>query len=386
VKIAIITNTCYESIVPILPHLKNANNNITFISLLSQKGAGKGIFFENKELWEKEQCGIIKNVNTKGFVEDYLKEYTKDISTHAFLFKNLAFIKPENWRLIYKIVKYLKQEKFDVIHFNAESLLFYILPYFISRVKFVYTVHDPCPHSGEGHFTAKFIRTLISKRKRAKIILLSKYSKIDFLNRFPEIPIRNVYTIPLGAHEWMVKYPVKTDKIKNSVLFFGRISPYKGIEYLLKAAQYLLKENIDIQITIAGNGRFNFPIEEYNKNNHIKFLNQYISNHDLAELINMHEVVVCPYTDATQSGVIQTAFAFNKPVIATNVGALTEIIENGVNGIIVQPSNIKELALAIKSIFKDNKIKLFEENIALKKKNELSWFNIAKSHLEVYND
>lgn len=67
----------------------------------------------------------------------------------------------------------------------------------------------------------------------------------------------------------------------------------------------------------------------------------------LAGLLNDALFAVCPYKDATQSGVIQTAFSMDCPVIGTDVGALPEAIDNGVTGLIVPPCNSEALAHAI---------------------------------------
>jgi glycosyltransferase involved in cell wall biosynthesis len=70
----------------------------------------------------------------------------------------------------------------------------------------------------------------------------------------------------------------------------------------------------------------------------IRLLNKYVSIQELAELIQNAEFIVCPYREATQSGVLMTAFALNKPVLATNVGAFPEYIVENVNGMLVEPT------------------------------------------------
>lgn len=114
------------------------------------------------------------------------------------------------------------------------------------------------------------------------------------------------------------------------LLFMGRITPYKGLGILYDAINQLSDTN-RIKIVVAGSG--NDPIvEEIKKDARYTIINRFIANDEMVWLVKHSKAIVCPYIAASQSGLMPLAFAFNKPVIATSVGAFPEIIVDGDNG------------------------------------------------------
>ena len=96
-------------------------------------------------------------------------------------------------------------------------------------------------------------------------------------------------------------------------------------------------------------------------------------------------IIVLPYTEASQTGIIPIAYSFKKPVILTNVGGLPESVDDGKTGFVVPPRNEKALADAIIKLLKDVKLrKQMGENAYKKMKEELSWDVIAEKTIEVY--
>ena len=105
-------------------------------------------------------------------------------------------------------------------------------------------------------------------------------------------------------------------------------------------------------------------------------------------LISNSEFVVCPYKDATQSGVVASAFSLNKPVLATNVGGLSETVKDNVNGRLISPNNVEELATAICEMYNSpDKLRLFKDNIEkFFSSGEYSWPVIAQKYIDCYNE
>ena len=109
------------------------------------------------------------------------------------------------------------------------------------------------------------------------------------------------------------------------------------------------------------------------------FINRFIKDEELASLIRNCTAIVCPYVDATQSGVIMSAFALNKPVIATNVGALPEMVENGRHGILIPPRDSKAIEKAVRDMMKPSVAQEMAENIQKDfSTGQHSWATIAK--------
>lgn len=289
------------------------------------------------------------------------------------------------WKKTFAIYRFIRKNKFDVIHTPCLFGLKRMLLYF-SGCKLVTTIHDPFPHTGEKN------RTSIQNRKIAVrysngITLLNNKQKDEFCS-FYNVSPNKLCINKLGVYEniALMASDVKTNK-KNNVLFFGRISPYKGIEYLCKAMEIVRKEVPDATLTIAGSGRIYFDISPYVNKGYIDLQNRFIQTEEIAAMLKQCSICVCPYTDATQSGVIMTSFALSKPVIASNVGGLGEMIDEGKSGLLVEPKNPVALANAISKLLK-NPIELARMEAYIHKsyyKGKDSWLNIADKYIDFYN-
>ena len=202
---------------------------------------------------------------------------------------------------------------------------------------------------------------------------------------------RNIFYIPFGPLEVYKNFLGKNlnvnYNIQSDLLFFGRICQYKGIEYLLEAFDKFLVSKPDLKLIIAGSGTLHFNYDFAGKTRNVIFLNRFIPSEELVQLITNTKVVVCPYTDATQSGVAMTAFALGKPVVASNVGGFSEIIEDGVTGYLVEPHNAEHLYKTLQKIFSDNDhvkylTKNVENNECLSEK--FQWKCIANRYINIY--
>ncbi len=192
----------------------------------------------------------------------------------------------------------------------------------------------------------------------------------------------------LGIYEYLTKYqtqkPVRP-QIQNT--FFGRISQYKGLEYLQESFAGLLQRgHKDIELVIAGSGKYWFDTEPYTTMPEIKILNRYIPNEELVQLLQDASVVICPYTDATQSGVIMSAYALKKPVIATRVGGLAEMVEDGETGLLIEPKSAAAISNAILQLKGDPALlATMEKNIARQFfEGTRSWDAITNNLMTVY--
>ena len=255
------------------------------------------------------------------------------------------------WKKTFAIYRFVRKNKFDVIHTPCLFGLKRMLLYF-AGCKLVTTIHDPFPHTGEKNRTSIQNRE-IAVRYSNGITLLNNKQKDEFCS-FYNVSPNKLCINKLGVYEniALMASDVKTNK-KNNVLFFGRISPYKGIEYLCKAMEIVRKEVPDATLTIAGSGRIYFDIRPYVNKGYIDLQNRFIQTEEIAAMLKQCSICVCPYTDATQSGVIMTSFALSKPVIASNVGGLGEMIDEGKSGLLIEPKNPVALANAISKLLKN---------------------------------
>jgi D-inositol-3-phosphate glycosyltransferase len=160
------------------------------------------------------------------------------------------------------------------------------------------------------------------------------------------------------------------------LLFFGFIRDYKGLDLLLKAMADERISKMNLKLLVAGefysDSKPYFElIEKLNLSKKVIMANDFIPDSKVADYFNACNMVVQPYKDATQSGVTQIAYHFEKPMITTNVGGLAEIVPDGKVGYVVDPE-VSQIANAIIRFYNEDRENEFIENIKTEKLN-YSW-------------
>ncbi|MFT6034489.1 MAG: starch synthase, partial [Marivirga sp.] len=200
----------------------------------------------------------------------------------------------------------------------------------------------------------------------------------------------HIVSIPHGHFEIYKKFKdhnFKT-KDKNYILFFGRIWKYKGLQYFIDAANLIIQRHPKTMFYIVGKGEelSKYSFEEKNKDNFF-IDNRRVTLGEAAVYYQNASVVVLPYIEATQSGVIPAAYAFGKPVIATKVGAIHEIVKNNQTGILVQKMNVVDLAGAIEKLISNPKtLKQYGSNALYFANNFMAWNQIGHSTYKTYKE
>jgi len=153
----------------------------------------------------------------------------------------------------------------------------------------------------------------------------------------------------------------------NYMLFFGFIRDYKGLDLLLEAFADERLQKIKLKLIIAGEfysdkKKYDDLIDNYNLKDRLVLKTDFIPDSEVYKYFCAADIVVQPYKHATQSGVTQIAYQFNKPMIVTNVGGLAEIVPDGKAGYVVEPSPTA-IANAIFDFYSANKENLFIDGI-----------------------
>ena len=289
-----------------------------------------------------------------------------------------------NIKLTFQVYSFIKNINPDIIHLLSPLDTFSTIMYRF-RANMVLTMHDPFPHTGESNVRRTFFRNIAMKLV-SKFVLLNDIQKEDFKKVY-HIKEEQILINKIGRFDYLDLWKEKTTKKnRHNVLFFGRISPYKGIEYLCQAMLKVKEQVPDATLTIAGGGKIYFDIAPYQKQDWVEVINRYVGMEELAGLLHHCALSVCPYTDATQSGVIMTSYSLCTPVVATNVGGLGEMVEDGKTGLLVAPKDVEALANAIIALLKDDMLcKEMSNNI----KNdyfvgEKTWKTIADKYIGFY--
>ena len=290
---------------------------------------------------------------------------------------------PVNLLLMIKLVIHFIMQKPDVIHLIKPPSLTQKLLY-LARKKLVLTVHDPFLHSGATNKMTERDRRMAFK-KIPKLVLLNNRQSSAFASYY-HVPDNHIFINKLGMYSsilYVDPLPFQTDR--PFILFFGQIVEYKGVEYLLEAMKRVHSGHPELMVVIAGGGRFYFDVEPYRRLDYVSIINRYISVSELVGMLRACEFAVCPYKDATQSGVVQTAFTLGVPMVVTDVGALADAVEHRKTGIVVKPCDANQLAEGIITLYSDKKKLLaMRKNIMETWMPDMQWEPIAEKYLACY--
>ncbi len=166
---------------------------------------------------------------------------------------------------------------------------------------------------------------------------------------------------------------------RKVILYFGYIRAYKGLSVLIDA----MKNLDDVLLIAVGEfydeeSAYRQQVRTLNLESRVRFVADYVPNDEVGKYFSAADVVVLPYRSATQSGIIQIAYNFDKPVIATNVGGLGEVVVDGTTGFIVPPNDPELLAQAIQRFYSEHREAEFSHNVSVEKR-KYSWENLIRN-------
>jgi glycosyltransferase involved in cell wall biosynthesis len=167
------------------------------------------------------------------------------------------------------------------------------------------------------------------------------------------------------------------------ILFFGLVRAYKGLNYLLEAMPEVRKRIPDANLVVAGEfyddkNKYVEQVKSLGIEDCVIIHDNYVPNEEVGSYFTASDVVVLPYVSATQSGIVQIAFGFNRPVITTDVGGLPEAVKDGVTGMIVPSADSNALADGIIKFFEEGRGEYFAQNIA-QSCAEFSWDRMVET-------
>jgi len=265
-------------------------------------------------------------------------------------------ISPFNW---YVVAKKIIEEKADLVVFDwwhpFFGLCHGVISTFIKKAyknKILFITENVISHE------ANKIDTILTKLglKNASMFLTLSKSVEQELKRFAKV--RKIYRSELPRYDYY-----QTDNIVNIssfkgelgiteedkvLLFFGYIRKYKGLDILIKAFPKILEKYPKTFLLVVGEFYDNPSsylklIDDLNIGHKIKVINKFIPNEEISKYYQVSDVVILPYLSATQSAILNVTYSFKKPVIATDVGGLSEFVEKGKTGIIVKPNSVDEI-------------------------------------------
>jgi len=288
----------------------------------------------------------------------------------------------------HELVHTINTLKPDVVHYQSggDPWIPLAMPW-LRKYPLVATIHDATHHPGERSPKFFLATTNAVVTSMAHQIIVHGSQQANILIHTYGLPQNKVNVIPIGPYNMFTTLAHKRAALDgHAVLFFGRLRAYKGIEVLLQAAPLIATRIPDVRIIIAGSGdceAINRAVAEYP--NLFEVHNRFIPVDEVHTYFERAAVVVQPYVEASQSGVIPVAYMFGKPVVATRVGSIPEVVEDGKTGYLVEPGNIQTLANAIVHLLQNDALREEMGRAALiKSTHDLSWDVIAAKTMAVY--
>lgn len=389
-KVAILSFYVMDSTTPLAKHISSLGVEVDLYSLLPQSDQNTFVF---DFLSNKQPNGFVKEIIMKKSMGEKLCQYLSTVNTKVFIYPTDKISRTLliDVYFAFKLARYIKKNNYDVIHILHISKTFWrLLYFFMDKKKIIQTLHEVTSHESETpKYRIDIMRTLI--KNSTPVIFNSNISKerfIDFSkkNNRKNINEKNLEMVRFGLYETYhcfsngsVKKP-KDEVIK--ILNFGRVVPYKGIHFLIEAVK-ILQDKYPIHLIVAGKGT---PYFDFKGIKSFEFINRTYSNEEIISLIEECDMVVLPYTSGSQSGVPMTVFAFNKPIVATNIAGFKEVIDHMETGILVDNLNAQTLASSIEILLKNKELKnMMSRNIRKKyNEGEFSWDSIAQKTISFY--
>jgi alpha-maltose-1-phosphate synthase len=288
------------------------------------------------------------------------------------------------------LARKIKKIKPDIIHVTYEFLWDAFVLSLLRQYPVVYTLHDPAFHTEKFSIRGLVARSYlgISKRielKRADAVIVHGKAMREVLKRQGGEE-KKIKVLPLGDFSIYRKWETPgLSEAPDTVLFFGRICNYKGIEHLIKAGPLISAAVPGVRIVLAGAGDFTPYRPLIESSGLFEVINRHIPDEEVAGLFQRSCVVVLPYIDGSQTGIVPIAYSFKKPVVVTDVGSLGEVVDDGRTGFLVPPASPEALADAIVRLLRDEKLRRqLGESGYEKLAGELSWDKIGKDISGIY--
>lgn len=212
----------------------------------------------------------------------------------------------------------------------------------------------------------------------------SQTSRVKRPKTFSPHPIYDHYGERMSRNEACKALNLPADK--NYMLFFGLVRAYKGLDLLLDAFGCVKDQLPNLQLIIAGEfyedeDKYRAQIAQLGLADRVIIRNEFIPDGDLRKYFGAADLIVQPYKTATQSGVTQVAFHFEKPMLVTNVGGLGEIVHDRQMGYACEPT-AESIAADVLDYYQNDRQQAFTAYLQ-KEKTKYAWSNMTRAYTNI---
>jgi glycosyltransferase involved in cell wall biosynthesis len=369
----------------IVPHGFEPNYTLGFVKGLAANGIDPSVISSDTDQLRFTEIGI-KNINLRGS-QDHGR---------PFLAKAINIL-----RYYARLLIYLLKNRRKIVHFTGlfgnSSILFdgIVLNLFFKLIslRYLYTVHNILPHSREN---SRFFRWIYRFIYMVPDILLvhTHLARQQLVEQY-FVPERKVIVISIGLNEEMPVTEITREDAKkrlgfdtqdNIVLFFGKADTYKGLDILIEAFDRL--DLTSAKLLIAGwfpdpsyRRQITSAISTARRRADIHLHEAFIPNEEVEYYFKSGDVLVLPYRNIYQSGLVFLCLNFGMPLVVTAVGSLPEFVEDDM-GIITKTNDAQGVADGLRRFFETQN--LFRRETIAAKAQKYKWENICKVIVPLY--
>lgn len=304
------------------------------------------------------------------------------------------------------LTRFLEKDRPDIVQFGKMNFPFEA--YFLAHMKHSGLVLTEICHEFERRESSGLLSRYVDSLYRniytnySAIFFHARQNRERFLTLFPAIPTERTHLIRHGNESMFLtlaadqsgsdlraRYNLRAGE--KVVLFFGLLAPSKGLPVLIRAMEEVTRTE-PVKLLVAGYPAKNMDLAELydlvearGMKDRVIFDVRYIPIGEVSPLMELASMVIFPYLSSTQSGSLQVAYSFGRPVIASRVGGLTEAVEDGKNGFLVPVDDSEELAEKITRLLRDPALaETMGQFNKAQSESLYSWKSVAETITGVY--
>lgn len=309
----------------------------------------------------------------------------KDYANDSFKIENTRYmLHTANPFNIIKTALYIRKKKADMILIQWWHPYFapcyWVLEQFMGRQNITFVCHNVFPH--ERFPMDQLLTKIALKHGRHYIVHAQEEGReLERIKKRPDYvvtphPTYNAFRFE-GLSKAQARERLGIIKAEKVLLFFGFVREYKGLKYLLRALPTIIQKIGNLQLWVVGEfgsdkDDYLDLISEMEIQSYVKVMDSYMPDCEVEKYFAAADLVVLPYISATQSGIVQIAYGFSKPVVVTKVGGLPDVVTVGKTGYVIEPKKSEEIARVITNFYCEQKESEFVENIQ-KEAYRFSW-------------
>ena len=312
-----------------------------------------------KGLAEKHQVNCVLNDRE---VVSLIREYPRFFENQNFEIipvPHRSIKDPRKFMATWQGYHAVKRNTAEVVHAQLNGIwLETYLTYCLTRragIPLVGTVHDTRFHPGDTAPLRMIKMHFKTLAKCAQLIVHGETLAADLIDNFG-VDQRVVNVVEHGNFDVFMSALSQPPppRIPGRVVLFGRMKEYKGVDVLVEAARIASKTLPNLEVVLAGRGEALDRLKPALAGDPLfDVRSRYIPAEEVADIYSSSSLVVLPYLEASQSGPLNIAFSFGKPVVASRVGAMPEVVSHGVEGLLTTPGDPHELAAAMVTILQN---------------------------------